>query len=92
MIKVALNDILYVESLKDYIKIFTPLKTIITKQSISSLQGMLPHDAFIRIHRSYLVALDKIDSFNNELIEIARKELPISRMYKEGVRKTLNHE
>jgi DNA-binding LytR/AlgR family response regulator len=87
---VALNDILYVESLKDYIKIFTSLKTIITKQSISSLQGMLPPDAFIRIHRSYLVAVNKIDSFNNEVIEIAKKELPISRMYKEGVRKILN--
>ncbi|HKZ36161.1 MAG TPA: response regulator transcription factor, partial [Chryseolinea sp.] len=90
MIKVALNDILYVESLKDYIKIFTPLKTIITKQSISSLHDMLPHDSFIRIHRSYLVAVNKIDSFNNERIEIARNELPISRMYKEGVRKILN--
>jgi DNA-binding LytR/AlgR family response regulator len=92
MIKVALSDILYVESLKDYIKVFTPSRTIITKQTLSSLQDMLPQDAFIRIHRSYLVALNKIDSFNNELIEIAKKELPISRMYKEAVKNMLNRE
>ncbi|UKJ06168.1 LytR/AlgR family response regulator transcription factor [Solitalea lacus] len=89
MIKVFLKDILYVESLKDYIKVITPTKQIITKQSISSLESMLPEDQFIRIHRSYLVAIDKIDSFTADDIEIEKKELPIGRMYQHEISKLL---
>jgi DNA-binding LytR/AlgR family response regulator len=90
MIKVALDEILYIESLKDYIKVITPGKTIITKQSISSLEETLPKDKFLRIHRSFIISLNKIESFNSEMIEIAKKEFPISRMYKHEVEKILN--
>ena len=90
MVKVFLDDILFVESLKDYIRIFTATKTIITKQPISSLEELLPADAFIRIHRSYIVAIDKIDSFNADTIEIGKKELPIGRLFKHDVNKILN--
>ncbi|MBI2729625.1 MAG: response regulator transcription factor [Sphingobacteriales bacterium] len=89
-LKVSLNDILYIESLKDYIKVITINKTIITKQSISSIEEMLPKENFIRIHRSYIVSLNKIESYTNELIGIAKLELPISRMYKLEVSKVLN--
>ncbi len=89
MVKVALRDILYVESLKDYIKVTTPEKVIITKQSISSMEEMLPHGSFLRIHRSFLVAIKRIDSFNNDFVEVGTKELPISRMYKEATRRLL---
>lgn len=90
MIKVALNDILYIESIKDYIKVITITNTIITKHSISSVEEMLSRDMFIRIHRSYIVALNKIESYNTELVWIAKRELPISRMYRHEVGKTLN--
>jgi DNA-binding LytR/AlgR family response regulator len=89
-IKVALDDILYVESLKDYVKVVTKTKNIITKQSIASLEEVLPTNAFIRIHRSYIVALNKIEIYTNELIEIAKQELPVSRMYRHEVGKKLN--
>ena len=89
MIKVALSDILYIESIKDYIKVVTVTNTVITKQSISSVEEMLPAEMFIRIHRSYIVALNKIESYNNELVWIAKQELPISRMYRHEVGKTL---
>jgi DNA-binding LytR/AlgR family response regulator len=89
-VKVPLNDILYIESLKDYVNVVTVSKSIITKQSISSLEETLPKKSFIRIHRSFIVSLNKIESYNNELIEIAKKELPISRMYSNEVRKALN--
>lgn len=88
-LKVPLNDIVYIESLKDYIKVITVNKTIITKQSMSSIEEMLPKENFIRIHRSYIVALNKIESYTNELIGIAKQELPISRMYKLEVSKVL---
>ena len=89
MIKVALNDILYIESIKDYIKVVTVANTIITKQSISSVEEILPKEMFIRIHRSYIIALNKIESYNHELVWIAKQELPISRMYRHEVGKTL---
>lgn len=90
MVKVPLEDILYVESLKDYIKVVTPTKSIITKQSISSLEETLPKENFMRIHRSFIVSINKIESYSSESIEIAKKEFPISRMYKHEVEKILN--
>ena len=92
VLKIALNDILYIESLKDYIKVVTTSKTIITKQSISSLEEMLPKDSFSRIHRSYIVSLSKIESYTSELIEIAKQELPVSRMYRHELAKILKIE
>lgn len=89
MVKVLFNEILYVESLKDYIKIVTTGKTIITRQSISSLEQMLPKAAFLRIHRSYIVAINKIDSFNGETVDVARNELPIGRFFKHDVNSCL---
>lgn len=91
-IKVTLDDILYIESLKDYIKVVTANKTIITKQSISSIEEILSKEKFLRIHRSFIVSIAKIDSFTNETIEIGKQELPISRMYKLEVTRALNSE
>jgi DNA-binding LytR/AlgR family response regulator len=91
MIKVALTDIQYIESLKDYIKVVAVSGTIITKQSISSIEETLPKDMFMRIHRSFIVALNKIESYSNELVWVGKTELPISRMYRHEVEKTLNH-
>lgn len=91
MIKVALADILYIESLKDYIKVVATSGTIITKQSISSIEETLSKEMFLRIHRSFIVALNKIESYSNELVWIGKAELPISRMYRHEVEKVLNH-
>lgn len=90
MIKVLFNDILYIEGLRDYIRIFTISKTIITKHLLASLEEMLPSDAFLRIHRSYIISISKIDSFNSDTIEIGKKELPIGRLFKHDVSKLLN--
>ena len=84
-----MNDILYIESIKDYIKVITVTNTVITKQSISSVEEMLPKEMFIRIHRSYIVSLNKIESYNHELVWIAKQELPISRMYRHEVESVL---
>ena len=89
MIKVALNDILYIESIKDYIKVITATGMVITKQSISSVEEMLPKEKFVRIHRSYIVSVSKIESYNHELVWIAKHELPISRMYRHEVTRIL---
>ena len=90
MVKVFLEDILFIESLKDYIRIFTKNKTIVTKQPISSLEEILPKDAFIRIHRSYIIAINKIESYNTDSIELGNKELPIGRLFRHDVSRALN--
>ncbi len=90
MVKVMLQDILYIESMKDYVKIFTGGGTIITKQSISSVEAMLPEKKFIRTHRSYIVSLDKIKSFTSELIEVSTTEIPVGKLYRNGVLKVLS--
>ncbi len=90
MVKILFDDILFIESLKDYIKIVTVNKTIISRHSISSLEEMLPKNAFLRIHRSYIVAINRIDSFNGETIDIAKNELPIGRLFKHDVSNQLS--
>jgi two-component system LytT family response regulator len=89
MIKVMLDDVLYIESMKDYIKIITKQGTVITKQSISSVEAMLPEKEFIRVHRSYIVSLSKVNSFTSELIEIEKSEIPIGKLYRNEVMKVL---
>jgi two-component system LytT family response regulator len=85
MVKVDFNAILYIESLSDYVKIFTSEKTIVIRETISSLEEKLPSKKFIRIHRSFIISLNNISSYTNEFIEINQKALPISRSYKESV-------
>lgn len=90
MVKVFYRDVLFIESLKDYIKIFTSSKTIVTKYVLSTLEEMLPANEFLRIHKSYIVAVDKIESYNAESIQVAKHELPIGRLYKFDVSRALN--
>lgn len=81
-VKVDLNTILFIESLKDYIKVVTTHSVIVTRQSISSIEDSLPADCFVRIHRSFIVSLSKIKSYTSELIQTGDYELPISRSYR----------
>jgi DNA-binding LytR/AlgR family response regulator len=81
MVKVLLDDILYIESARDYLKVFTQNHSILTRQTISSIEAMLSENEFIRIHRSYIVSIRKIDSFTHETVEIGNKELPIGKFY-----------
>jgi two-component system, LytTR family, response regulator len=90
MVKILLNDILYIEGLSDYVKIITPAKTIITKHLLSSLEQTLPKDTFIRIHRSFIIAVGRIDSYNADTIQIGERELPVGRLFKHNVNKLLN--
>ena len=90
MVKVMLEDVLYIESMKDYIKVITQQGVIITKQSISSVEAMLPDKLFIRTHRSFIVAINKIKSFTSEVIEIDKVEIPIGKLYRNGVMKVIS--
>lgn len=84
MVKVLLEDILYIESDKDYVKVFTAQGFIITRQTIASVEAMLSENQFVRIHRSYIVSLSKLKSFTTEVVEIGNKELPIGKLYRQN--------
>jgi two-component system LytT family response regulator len=85
MVKVRFSEIRYVESLSDYVKIFTNQETIVTRETISNIESKLPSKEFLRTHRSYIVSMNKINSFTNEFVELDKKAIPISRSYKENV-------
>ncbi len=84
-VKVFLDEILYIESLKEYVKITTKEKSIHTKFQLSEIEEMLSKNNFLRIHRSFIVARDKIATFTATEIEINNKAIPIGRSYKELV-------
>jgi DNA-binding LytR/AlgR family response regulator len=90
MVKVMLRDIIYLESLKDYIRVKTLTKEIISLQKISFLEEKLPEGKFLRIHRSFIVAVDKIQAFSATHVELINsKEVPIGRNYKAEVMQAL---
>ncbi|MBK7372095.1 MAG: response regulator transcription factor [Saprospiraceae bacterium] len=89
MVKVMLADMLYIESMKDYIKVYTTTGLIVTRQSISSVEDMLPESKFIRVHRSFIVALHQVKTFTPETIGMGNKEIPIGKLYRNEVIKLL---
>ncbi len=82
MVKVFLDDILFIESLKDYIKIVLASgKPLVVKQSISGVEEMLPKNKFLRIHRSFIVSINKVNAYTQQDVEIEGHEIPIGKAY-----------
>lgn len=84
-IRIELSDILYINSLKDYVKIITKEKTYITKQTMNRIEELLPENMFLRTHRSYIVSVNNIKTFTSTSVEIAETFVPISRNYRKSV-------
>ena len=90
MKKVFVNDIVYIESWKDYVKLFlVNNKNLLVKQSISAMENLLSEHKFLRIHRSYMVSLNKISGYNGVSIQLETTEIPIGRLYKQAVMERL---
>ncbi|NOR73698.1 MAG: response regulator [Draconibacterium sp.] len=87
--KINLSDILYFESLGDYVIVFTIEKKIVTKERISYIAESLSENNFIQIHRSYIVSIPKIESIGAGFVEINKKKLPVGRNYKPELNKLL---
>lgn len=82
LVKIRLNEILYIEGLKDYVSIHTKDKKVVTLQTMKSLETQLPDNQFIRIHNSYIIAFDAIDAIDKEKVQIGKNFLPISDTYR----------
>lgn len=81
LMKIKLNDILFIESLKDYIKVITTTGDYLVHKSMTSISEELPAENFLRIHRSFTIAINKIKSIEGNSIEIANRRVPIGRNY-----------
>lgn len=84
MKKVDLDEVLYIEGLKDYISIYTSEERIVTLQNLKKIDSMLPDKRFIRVHKSYIVSVDKIDSIERGKINIDEKNIPIGDTYRDA--------
>ncbi|GAB3325572.1 LytTR family DNA-binding domain-containing protein [Larkinella ripae] len=82
LVRVALRDIISLESLRDYVKITTVGRQVVTRQTLGYYEELLPDEQFLRIHRSFMVARDKIVSMTENRISLPGQTLPIGRFYK----------
>ncbi|MCT4646864.1 MAG: LytTR family DNA-binding domain-containing protein [Carboxylicivirga sp.] len=91
MVKVVLKEIAYIESLRNYVSIYlTNGQQVKTMNTLSNIEEKLPESHFLRIHRSFIIAVDQIDSYTSGNIKIADNIIPIGRNYKEAVAMVLN--
>ena len=88
---IFVNEILYIESWKDYVRFyFTSGKYLLIKQPISAIQNLLSQHNFLRVHRSYIVSLNKISGYSGISVRLSSTEIPIGRLYKQSVMSQLN--
>jgi DNA-binding LytR/AlgR family response regulator len=90
MVRVMLSDLLYIEGLKDYVKVHTAQGSIITYQTLTYFEEKLSNEQFLRIHRSYIVSLNHINAYSATQIEICKMSIPIGSSYAKEVFKKLN--
>ncbi|MCG8475837.1 MAG: LytTR family DNA-binding domain-containing protein [Cytophagales bacterium] len=89
MIRLAFNDILYIESLKDYVRIKTLHEDFITHENLAGMSKLLPSEQFLRIHRSFTINLMKVKSIEGNCVEISGKLLPIGRNYQKHTKQLI---
>lgn len=92
LVKIDLAHVLYIEGLKDYVKIYMGDKPVLTQMSMKALEEKLPAKDFVRVHRSFIVAFSKIDFIQKQMLTIGHKEIPISEHYRDQLFKMINND
>ncbi len=92
MVRLLLDDILFIEGMKDYVKVHTPTATVITYQTLSYFEEKLPADQFLRIHRSFIVSMSRITAYTASYVEIGTCSLPVGQSYLPEVQRYLRRE
>jgi DNA-binding LytR/AlgR family response regulator len=94
LVKVKFDEILYIEGLKDYIKIYSvgSSRPLLTRMSMKAVEDLLPQGDFIRVHKSFIISMDKVISIRKNRIRIASMEVPISSYYRENLKHILGKE
>ena len=88
--KIMISDIMYIEGMRDYLRIHTSTKKIMTLQSFNELEQLIPAHLVCRVHKSYMVAINKIESIERSRIKIADQIIPVSETYKEAFLQLIN--
>lgn len=93
LVKVTLSEIRYIEGLKDYVKIHLEGQTrpIVTRITMKALEEKLPASAFLRVHKSFIVAFSKIESIRNLRIKIGQVHIPVSELHSEALMNAINN-
>lgn len=92
MKKIFVNDIEYIESWKDYVKVFlTGSRHFLVKRSISAVENLLSEHKFLRVHRSYIVSLSKVSGYNALSVKLGANKIPVGRLYKQSVMERLQN-
>ena len=89
--KVILSDIKWVEALGDYIKLVTDEANIVILSTMKAFEKQLPSDKFLRIHKSYIVNLERIEKYNSKNVEVAGRSIPLSRNKKTELAEALSN-
>ena len=86
LVKIKIDEITYIEGLKDYVKIYTSTssKPVVTRMTMKAIEEKLPSSAFFRVHKSFIISLDKIESIRNLKIKVGNAQIPISESYSES--------
>ncbi|MBU1014681.1 MAG: LytTR family DNA-binding domain-containing protein [Bacteroidetes bacterium] len=82
--KVNFKDILYIEGMKDYLRIVTPEKRLMVLQNFRRMEDILPENKFIRVHKSYIISVEKIDSIGKKSLKVGEMNIPIGESYKKA--------
>ena len=82
-IKVKISDICYIEGLGDYIKLYLTDKKLVTNLSMKKIEGLLPTEQFYRIHKSFIISINKIESIEGNIVKIGNSKLPIGNLYRQ---------
>ncbi|WP_080240402.1 LytR/AlgR family response regulator transcription factor [Spirosoma rigui] len=93
LVRIAYADILYIEGLKDYVKVYRqsdPLRPLLSLTSLKALEEKLPPRQFMRVHRSFIVSLDRIDAVTRNSVHIGSATIPVSDQFKEGFSKFIS--
>jgi two-component system LytT family response regulator len=88
-VRIDMDDLLYIESLRDYVRVITRAKTYLVHQTLADITAKLPAERFIRVHRSYTLALDRVDKISDHCAHIGNKIIPISRANRQEVYRRL---
>lgn len=89
LVKVLFDDMLYVEALKDFSKVYLKEKVMLASAHLKMMEDLLPASRFLRVHRSFIVALDKISAVQGNIVEIGKQQIPVGTTYKEALMKRL---
>jgi two-component system LytT family response regulator len=84
-VKVLFSDIIYIESQREYIRIVTTRKEYVSKMSTNEIEDLLPAQLFRRVHRSFIISIDKIESYTAEMVEVNGVSIPIGRGYRDSL-------